>query len=555
MKNKSFQLKTVHWNCFKLSQQRQFELEHFLNNTKPDIMSLQEIKLDKEVANLRLNFRGYSTYIRTRESNSNKGGGVAILIRSGIPHTPILDLTDNLEIVGLKITINEVSFDFYSLYSPPSIILPYEFFCNLEAEKTDFIVVGDLNSKSKSIGCKSQHSSGDVLDRILDETSFIIHNNRKSTYFQHQAALRENSAQYNEILDLVISSENFSNKIIKFEVLNDYRMESDHSPIYFEICCSGNTKSLTQNSKPRLNFAKADWLLYQRELIEKAFSVSYADLELLSIDELNELVIQHINEAVGKSVPKFINRSSNSLPKSILDKIKTKKELRKIMKKSNDPQSKTNFYQIANIIRLEIKEYREKKWISLLEKFGPYPVSSSPFWNIINRAKSPKQSPSIPSLRKNNNAYKSDEEKANLFASLLKETFCDVNSNEEFDQVFKAEVLKTVSHHNLVNDYRSFSPIVIQKALESLKIDSAPGHDQIHNLFLKNIPFIYTKKILFYLVNRSIEFGMPKNWKKAKIIMIPKKDGMSCDPEKYRPISLTSCLVRQGFMHFWKITI
>ena len=83
------QLKTVHWNCFKLTQQRHFEMEHFLNLLKPDIVSLQEIKLSKEEANLGLNFQEYSAYIRTRESNPKKGGGVAILIRSGIPHTPI----------------------------------------------------------------------------------------------------------------------------------------------------------------------------------------------------------------------------------------------------------------------------------------------------------------------------------------------------------------------------------------------------------------------------------------------------------------------------------
>jgi hypothetical protein len=31
-------------------------------------------------------------------------------------------------------------------------------------------------------------------------------------------------------------------------------------------------------------------------------------------------------------------------------------------------------------------------------------------------------------------------------------------------------------------------------------------------------------------------------WKEAKIIMISKKDGMCSDPEKFRPISLTSCI-------------
>jgi len=239
------QIRTVHWNCFKLTQQRRFALEHFLNLIKPDILSIQEIKLSKEEANLCLNFQEYSAYIRTRESNPKKGGGVAILIRSGIPHTPIFRQDDSLEIIGIKIESNEVCFDFYSLYSPPSLVLPYEFFSKLETEKIDIILVGDLNSKSKSIGCNSQDTSGDVLDQILEETSIIVHNDSSHTYFQHQGAVRENSAQYTEILDLVLSSNSFANKIAKFEVLNEFRMESDHSPIMFHINCSGKVKHNT----------------------------------------------------------------------------------------------------------------------------------------------------------------------------------------------------------------------------------------------------------------------------------------------------------------------
>ena len=61
------------------------------------------------------------------------------------------------------------------------MVLPYELFSKLETEKTDFVIVGDMNAKSKSIGCKSQDLSGDVLDQILDETSIIVHNDRSPT--------------------------------------------------------------------------------------------------------------------------------------------------------------------------------------------------------------------------------------------------------------------------------------------------------------------------------------------------------------------------------------
>ncbi len=103
--------------------------------------------------------------------------------------------------------------------------------------------------------CYGQDPSGDVLDQILDETSFIVHNDGSPTSkFQHQASSRAKSVQKTEILDLVLSSDSFANKIIKFEVLNDYRMESDHSPILFHINCSGKIKKNTFPGEALPNF-------------------------------------------------------------------------------------------------------------------------------------------------------------------------------------------------------------------------------------------------------------------------------------------------------------
>ena len=43
-------------------------------------------------------------------------------------------------------------------------------------------------------------------------------------------------------------------------------------------------------------------------------------------------------------------------------------------------------------------------------------------------------------------------------------------------------------------------------------------------------------------MNRSINTGIPKEWKLANITMIPKNEFKSKNPNDYRPISLTSCL-------------
>ncbi len=118
----------------------------------------------------------------SRKTNPNHGGGVAILIRSEIPHTSITGLDESLEIIGLKVETNEVCFDFVSLYNPPGSIIPYDLFSKYDSNGVDLILVGDLNSKTKSIGCKSEDASGQVLEKILSETSIIILNDNQPTY-------------------------------------------------------------------------------------------------------------------------------------------------------------------------------------------------------------------------------------------------------------------------------------------------------------------------------------------------------------------------------------
>jgi len=56
--------------------------------------------------------------------------------------------------------------------------------------------------------------------------------------------------------------------------MNENRMESDHSPILFHINCSGKIEPNALSGKPRMNFAKADWPLYARLMVELATSLT-----------------------------------------------------------------------------------------------------------------------------------------------------------------------------------------------------------------------------------------------------------------------------------------
>ena len=61
--------KIVHWNCFSLKNKIR-DLDLFLKNSKPDIVSLNEIKMSTENANFHLRFEGYATHFKSRKKEA-----------------------------------------------------------------------------------------------------------------------------------------------------------------------------------------------------------------------------------------------------------------------------------------------------------------------------------------------------------------------------------------------------------------------------------------------------------------------------------------------------
>jgi exonuclease III len=115
---KSHSLTIVHWNCFKLTQNRILDLGIFLQDFKPDIMSIQEVKLIQEEVNVLIRFPDYSTYYKPRLVNPSFGGGVLVLIKNRIGSSEISDLDVSVDHLGIKIDSNGLKLNLVSLYAP-----------------------------------------------------------------------------------------------------------------------------------------------------------------------------------------------------------------------------------------------------------------------------------------------------------------------------------------------------------------------------------------------------------------------------------------------------
>ena len=74
--------------------------------------------------------------------------------------------------------------------------------------------------------------------------------------------------------------------------------------------------------------------------------------------------------------------------------------------------------------------------------------------------------------------------------------------------------------------------------------DSSPSPDDIHYQFLKHLPDT-SLSVLLKTFNDIWETGsVPKSWKEATIVPIPKPGKDNTNPNNYRPIALTSCICK-----------
>lgn len=225
--------------------------------------------------------------------------------------------------------------------------------------------------------------------------------------------------------------------------------------------------------------------------------------------------------------------------------------MKKTFIKTGEGKHKIN--QLSKLIKNEINAIQDKKWSIFLEKQGKNPLSSRNFWQKINYTKKNKNSKinaSIGKLVKDGKQYLNDEEKGNLFKSILEETFAE-STNENFKNNFKNNVETHVINELIKNQQNItqsnlFTMQELNQCIKSLKAKLSSGLDKINNLHIKNAPISLREKILD-LFNKTItENHIPKELKTALITMIPKKDNDKSNPKNYRPISLTSNIAKLG---------
>lgn len=194
-------LDVYHLNCFKLTAVRREELRLFLNQHKPDVVSLNEIKLNEFEVNYYLNFENYITLYKLRNKNPHCGGEVVLLVKETLNPTnlSIFDEFVTDEVICAHIMVENKKTFVISYYVPPNCIPNVELFNKIDQNGYEFIICGDLNSSHKCFGSKRNNNNGEILVNIINQTGGVVIFNGFPTYNKF-------SSEYKEVLDLFIVS-------------------------------------------------------------------------------------------------------------------------------------------------------------------------------------------------------------------------------------------------------------------------------------------------------------------------------------------------------------
>ena len=344
--------------------------------------------------------------------------------------------------------------------------------------------------------------------------------------FQHiMKPTRYRPGETPNILDLVFTNE--QTMIDEIQYLPGLGC-SDHVCLSFKFMCYAVQEP--GNNRPKYNLRHADFET-MREILSH---VDWHDsLTPLSIHEAWEFFTVHFNDTLGQCIPLTRQyKNKNIYMSSEARRLKNRRN--KLWKKYMTSKSVDDFHRYS-VVRNELRTLTRTLRRDF-ERNLTFNIKSNPkaFWRYVNSRL--KVHPTIGDLQcPDGSTAHLDKDKAELL-------------NQYFTSVFTHENLSVIPSFTLDHAVPSLhtvkiSPNTVHKKLLDINPNKSPGPEGWPLLTLKETAEQICTP-LSILFNKSLESGiLPQDWKSAQVTPIFKK-GNRHSPNNYRPISLTSPVVR-----------
>ena len=487
----------------------------------PDIISITETWLDISDKHLvsEVSIPGYNTFLNCRKNR--KGGGVILYVKDTIHATEIeKENRPAYESVYVRIKINRQHIILATIYRPPKTSLEndnllYEEIEAIVKTKTS-IVCGDFNLPHVNWKLYASDNEGSRLLKLMRKLYL--------SQFVSEPTLDNN------ILDVILATDpDLINNCEVGEILAN----SDHKIIRCKINCDVDIK---ENKLLVPNYKTGNISGLKSELQNTNWQ---AILNTNNVEQMCTIFTNTLLEAENKWIPKVKKRiNGTSKPQWMTNGIKIiineKKRAYKIYKRSKLDADFLHYITTKRRCEREIRKAKRNLEISVAQQSKTNPKK---FYQYIRSKKTVKEK--VGPIKDANNRLVSDcKDMARILNSFFHSVFIteDMSSLPNADQMFtgtETDALKV----------EEISENDIAKHLRNLDPNKSTGSDQISTRLLRECQdeLVLPLKLLF---NRSLQEGsVPALWKCANVTPIFKK-GSKCEPSNYRPISLTSVVIK-----------
>ena len=514
-------------------------------------MNLTETWLKKEIQDEKI--PKFTTYRSDRKGGKTKGGGAAIYLKDGFEAKVIMeDYVESCEIIGIHIDkINVINI---VVYRPPdtkiAVFTPImnkieKLLSEMEMERPEPVVIitGDFNFpfidwRRNDIGACSWKIKSDTYGTQDEKMQFYKMMEVMDKY--HLVQTIQEPTRKKNTLDLV-----FTNDISVFTQIEVTRtIMSDHDLIEIttnieekenHLNNKENMEAMEENDLRQLNFhnEKVPWSLIKQILKELDWNRIF---EGRNNEECTHIFIEIIKKICIDLIPRKNNKCKNKIPrerKKLLNRIKMLKRKRHCSRNKNE---KKGIEESIIETELKLSEHRNQER-NMNEERVIENMKDNPkiLFDYIKKQKH--KDKKIGPLKVGEEYIYDTRE----ICKILVEQYNSQYSRSKSTEKITEREINDIKEGDLEDI--DFDEDDIAKAIDKLNKNSAAGPDGIPSIFLINTKN-YIKTPLKIILRKSIDEGVIPDLFKLAYITPIHKGGSKLNPANYRPVSLTSHVMK-----------
>jgi ribonuclease HI/exonuclease III len=532
-------LSVIQWNCRSVTGKVPFLTDYLRDHPQTDLLLLQSLGVEPR-ALPRLDGFFFPPVTSCEKGKAQTVTYVSTRLTYTTPDLPTYDSDTRLIRCAVRIPVKgSKPITLINVYYPGGCLNAdsVQWLQTLDARSDNWVVAGDFNASHRlwDSGADNRTGNGDSLADAISDSDLVVLNDGPFTRIGYEN-------QRSSAIDLTLVSADLAASAT-WNVGTD-PLQSDHLPLHL-VLDDADPDEAEMDRTPKFQYHKADWQLFQSRLAAECTHRDPSDPDTETYYEnIRNMILAAADAAIPKRAPGPGGKHRHSASwwnTACAEATTAKRRALRRFKTDMSEANRTALREATAKCRATADNAKREHWeqFCLSEVHGPQ--DSGKLWKKVNKFKKGTRAPEKPLLvdgQITRNAREKAEALATTFAKASQTQHLPEEAREyrqEEEQNFEAPAEDNSAPHNsdlTVGELKS----VLGKLGSAGK---ASGRDPISYQMLRQLPAAMIE-ILLRFYQKCWDTGtIPKAWKEALVIAIPKEGKPQQLPTSYRPIALT----------------